>query len=71
MDMSAAGTVNAKFQSGASGTDKTGLTYMIANSGIVRPFNPAGWFETAAGALLNLNLSAAIAVGGCLAYVEV
>lgn len=70
-NMIAAGTVNAKFQTGAGGTDITGLKYLIANSGIAAPFNPAGWFETAAGVLLNLNLSAAIAVGGELVYVEV
>ncbi len=65
------GTVNAKFQSGAGGTDLTGLKYCVANSGICAPFNPVGWFETAANTLLNLNLSAAIAVGGELVYVEV
>jgi hypothetical protein len=65
------GTVNAKFQSGASGTDLTGLKYCVANGGIVAPFNPLGWFETAATTLLNLNLSAAIAVGGELVYVEI
>jgi len=65
------GTVNAKFQDGAGGTDLTGLKYCVANMGLVAPFNPAGWFETSANTLLNLNLSAAIAVGGELVYVEV
>lgn len=65
------GTVNAKFQSGASGTDLTGLFYTVANTGACLPFNPVGWFETAATTLLNLNLSAAVAVGGCITYVEV
>jgi hypothetical protein len=65
------GTVNAKFQSGASGTDLTGLKYLIVNTGIVAPFNPVGWFETAANTLLNVNLSAAVAIGGELVYVEV
>lgn len=65
------GGVNAKFQSGASGTDLTGLKYLVANSGLCAPFSPVGWFETAAGSLLNLNLSGAIAVGGELTYVEV
>lgn len=65
------GTVNGKFQSGASGTDLTGLKYCVANSGICAPFNPVGWFETASGTLLNLNLSAGIAVGGELVYIEV
>lgn len=65
------GAVNAKFQTGAGGTDLTGLKYCVANSGICAPFNPLGWFETVAGALLNLNLSAGVAVGGELLYVEV
>lgn len=63
-----AGTVNFKWQSGAGGTDLTGLTYGVANSGLVLPYNPEGWFETSAGSLLNLNLSAAIAVGGMVQY---
>lgn len=65
------GTVNAKFQSGAGGTDLTGLAYLIANTGFALSFNPAGWFETASTTLLNLNLSAAIAVGGSITYIEV
>lgn len=65
------GTVNVKFQSGAAGTDLTGLKYCVANMGLVAPFNPAGWFETASNTLLNLDLSAAIAVGGELVYVEI
>lgn len=71
LQLMAAGTVNAKWQSGAGGTDLTGLAYLIVNTGMVLPFNPAGWFETGATTLLNLNLSAAIAVGGCLTYIEV
>ncbi len=63
--------VNAKFQSGAGGTDLTGLFYLASTTGIVLPFNPVGWFETASNTLLNLNLSGAVAVGGCLTYVEV
>jgi cell wall-associated NlpC family hydrolase len=67
-----AGAVNAKWQSGASGTDLTGLYYVAAaGGGISVPFNPLGWFETASGTLLNLNLSGAVAVGGNLVYVEV
>lgn len=66
------GAVNVKFQSGASGGDITGLKYIAgAGGGICAPYNPVGWFETTAGVLLNLNLSAAIAVGGELVYVEV
>lgn len=66
------GAVNAKFQSGAAGTDLTGLKYIAAaGGGICAPYNPAGWFETAATTLLNLNLSGAVAVGGELTYIEV
>ena len=63
------GSVNGKWQSAS--TDITGLAYLIVNVGYVLPFNPTGWFQTAAGEALNLNLSAAIAAGGCLTYVEV
>jgi hypothetical protein len=67
----ASAAVNAKFQTGAGGTDLTGLYYCAANGGFVLPFNPVGWFETASNTLLNLNLSGATAVGGCITYVEV
>lgn len=67
----AAGTVSPKFQSGAGGTDLTGAMPMVANGALVLPFNPEGWFETAAGALLNLALTAGVAVTGLLVYVEV
>lgn len=69
------GSVNVKFQSGAGGTDVTGLFYLAANTGFAMNadsgniINP--WFKTAAGALLNLNLSGATAVGGVLSYIEV
>jgi hypothetical protein len=71
MKLMANGSVNSKLQSGASGTDITGLDYLIVNTGVVLPFNPAGWCETASNTLLNLNLSASVAVGGCLTYIEV
>jgi hypothetical protein len=41
---------------------------LAVNSGFVLPFNPLGWFETAANALLNLELSAAISVDGGFQY---
>jgi len=65
------GTVNVRFESGASGTALTGQMNLIANTGFVLPFNPGGWFETAAGSLLNMELSGAISVDGSLTYVEV
>jgi hypothetical protein len=71
LTLSFSAAVNAKFQSGAGGTDKTGLFYGTTNTQIVLPYNKFGWFETAAGALLNLNLSGAVPVGGCLTYIKV
>jgi hypothetical protein len=63
----AAGTVNVKWQSAA--TDKTGLAYLIANTGKVVPFLPVGWCETNASEALNINLSAGgRRVGGELVY---
>lgn len=67
----AAGTVNARFEDGAGGTALTGQMNLVANTGFVLPFNPAGWFETSANTLLNLELSAAISVDGSLTYIEV
>lgn len=66
-----AGTVTTRFESGADGTALTGQMNLAANSGFVLPFNPVGWFETAATTLLNLELSAAISVDGSVVYVEV
>lgn len=69
--MVSAGTVNVRFESGASGTALTGQMNLVANTGFVLPFNPDGWFETSDNALLNLELSAAVSVDGALTYVEV
>lgn len=67
----AAGTVTVRFESGAGGTALTGQMNLIANTGFVLPFNPGGWFETASNTLLNLELSAAVSVDGCISYIEV
>jgi hypothetical protein len=67
--LSFAGTVDAKFQSAAS--DLTGLFYGVANNQVVAPYCEEGLFQTAVGEALELNLSAAIAVGGYLVYSEV
>ena len=69
--MISAGTVNVRFESGASGTALSGQMPLIANTGFVLPFNPVGWFETASATLLNLELSAAIGVHGSLTYIDV
>lgn len=62
------GTVNVKFKRGS--TDITGLYYLVANAGAVLPEASRGWFETGSNEALVINLSAAVAVGGHLAYVE-
>ena len=66
-----AGTVNTRWESGASGTALTGQATLAVNTGYVLGYNPGGWFETTAGALLNLELSGAISVDGSLSYIEV
>ncbi|MGE3710035.1 MAG: hypothetical protein AB7G35_10205 [Hyphomicrobiaceae bacterium] len=66
-----AGTVTARFESGAGGAALTGQMNLVANSGFTLPFNPAGWFETASNTLLNLELSGAVSVDGCLTYIEI
>jgi hypothetical protein len=64
----AAGAVNVRFESGAGGTALTGQMNFAANGGIALPFSEQGWFETAQGALLNLELSGAVSVDGALKY---
>ena len=67
----ASGTTTVRFEAGASGTALTGQMALVANTGFALPFNPVGWFETSSGALLNLELSAAVSVDGVVCYVEV
>lgn len=67
----AAGTVNTRFESGASGTALTGQMNLIGSTGYSLPFCPVGLFETAADELLNLELSGNTSVDGSLVYVEV
>lgn len=74
--MMSAGTVNAYIRDDA-GTpvnligDATNKLTLVSSSGFVLPHNPLGWCETTSGEGLQLNLSAAIGVAGCLTYVEV
>ena len=70
--LSASGGANdVRLESGASGTALTGVIGLADNGQLVLPYNPAGWCETAANGLLNLELSAGTAVGGVLGYVKV
>lgn len=66
----ASGTVNVAWRSGAT-TVIGGLGYWVANTGKVAPKNEDGWFQTAAGEALNVNLSGAVAIGGEGTYVEI
>ena len=67
----AAGAVTVRFESAAGGTALTGVMSVPANGSLVLPFNEAGWFETAAAALLNMELGGAVQVSGALVYQEV
>jgi hypothetical protein len=59
------------FKSGAGGTAITGPLPLAALGQLVLPFNPMGYFETAAAALLELSLSGATQVGGSIQWVAV
>lgn len=61
--------VTIRFESGAGGTALTGQMQPTQGGGFVLPYNPLGWFETAAGELLNMELSGAQSVDGVLNYV--
>lgn len=68
----ASGGVNiVRFESGAGVTALTGLMDLAADGQLILPLNGFGWFETTAGELLNLELSAATSVAGALVYEEV
>jgi hypothetical protein len=64
------GTVNVRFESGTGGTALTGQIQLTAQTGF-SDRSDDGLFETAPGALLNLELSAAVSVDGYLSYIEV
>lgn len=63
--------VTIRFESGAGGTALTGQMTPTQGSTITIPFNPHGNFQTAAGALLNLELGGAQSVDGWISYQEV
>lgn len=70
------GTVNAYIRDDAASPidligDATNKLTLTAGAGFVLPPNPLGWAETTSGEGLQLNLSAAIGVAGCITYVEV
>lgn len=65
------GANTVRLGSAASGQAMTGAMDLPSDGQLVLPYNPAGWCETVAGDLLNLELSAATAVAGTLGYVTV
>lgn len=64
-------TVTVRFESNAGGTALTGAMRLDGSSILVFPLNGFGWFETAVGELLNLELNAAALVRGALVYQEI
>lgn len=70
----AAGDVVAYFLDGAGTAiagDGTNGIDLTANSGFTLPFNPVGWFETASGQSLDINLDGNVSLAGSLTYIEV
>ena len=64
--MVAGSAVDVKFRSNT--TDISATFPLAANGGCVLPEAKAGWFQTAVGEALNLNMSAATTVGVQLIY---
>jgi len=62
---------NVKFQTSTGSIDISGPAYCIANGGAVLPFNSGGWFQTAIGDSLLINLSAGVPIGGSLSFILV
>lgn len=75
MAIVATGAVNIYFVSNTGGTvifgGSTNKIALAANGGFVLPYNPLGWFETASGENLIVNLSGAVAISGGLVYIPV
>ena len=65
-----AGEVEARLESGAGGTALTEVMTLVKGVPMVWPAALPGdhYVETAAGALLNLELGGAVQVSGCLLY---
>ena len=74
----ASADLTAKFKSGTAGADLTGAVPLNAltttallsgaTGGVVLPYSPAGWCETASGDLLNLVLGGTGDAFGCVVY---
>jgi len=62
------GANTVRLESGAAGTALSGQMDLAADGQLVLAHNPAGWLQTAAGELLNMELTAATSVAGMLVY---
>lgn len=69
-ELTANGAVNVHFRSNSTVISSTKYSNQ-AGWGLVRSYNPHGYFETTAGQALQINLSGAVAVGVQVTYVEV
>lgn len=71
--VTAAGTAPAiRFESGAGGTALTGVMLPTSGSVVVLPYNPTGWFETASGAALSMEVGGTSpSIQGVVEYVLV
>ena len=70
LSISVASAVNVKFTSGTGPTDITGLFYLTTGElNINLPFNPFGWFQTAAGEKLGMDLSSGVVTNLQITYV--
>ncbi len=68
--LSANGNVNVNWQSHTTTGTATGLHYLTQYASAGGAYCPAGIFATASGEALDINLSASVAVGGELTYVQ-
>ncbi len=66
----ASGGLNTvQLQSGAGGSALSGAMDLGSDAQLVLPYQPAGWWETGAGKVLNLELASAALVAGVVGYV--
>ena len=62
--------MNVNWQSHTTTSTATGLHYLTQYASAGGAYCPAGIFATASGEALDINLSASVAVGGELTYVQ-
>jgi len=70
-NITANGNVNVNLQSHTTTANATGLHYLTQYASAGGGWCPGGIFATSPGEALDINLSAAVAVGGELTYVAI